>query len=399
MEKFKQGELVRYGDGSTALARLLSPHAGGWHGQQCMGGITYINTTSRHVVHASEEDKKKWAECAHWRGDKPFPSKLRCMKCNCQRAVDPCVKCGAALEPAGCEDWEEPEIPPVDRIRELAREVGYAIGEHGSKERDLDLIAAPWSEDAVPAQVLAEHIAAGLGGTIAGVAEEKPLGRYSVNIQMNGWYKLIDLSICPIIRPVTTQVLTDDELWEAREQGVAATLSEDDSRTTCIKLGRAFVNAVMDKLINSTDSHKPEVVATLEVNNYDEMDQSPYVTLRDHTLTCHDACHDDRLIRAEQLELAVAQSRAVILNLCDRHQLGVQGRDQLRAEIAEAPIDARRYRKLLAWMSSNVPEGWAEVQKVAGVAAYVGWDAADQYIDELPECNVGLCEKRETDNG
>lgn len=40
-------------------------------------------------------------------------------------------------------------MPPIDRIRELAKEIGYAIGAHGSLERDLDLIAAPWSEEAL----------------------------------------------------------------------------------------------------------------------------------------------------------------------------------------------------------------------------------------------------------
>lgn len=54
--------------------------------------------------------------------------------------------------------------------------------------------------------------------------------------------------------------------------------------------------------------------------------------------------------------------------------------------------DDERYRKLRRWMSSNVAEGWTEVERLAAIACYVDWDAFDQYLDDLPECNVGLCE-------
>jgi hypothetical protein len=33
----------------------------------------------------------------------------------------------------------------LPNIRKVARELGYAIGEHGSLRRDLDLIAVPWT--------------------------------------------------------------------------------------------------------------------------------------------------------------------------------------------------------------------------------------------------------------
>ena len=88
----------------------------------------------------------------------------------------------------------------MDRIRELAREIGYAIGEHGTKERDLDLIAAPWTEQAAklnPWEVM-QHIADGLGARILD-AEWKALGRRACTIQMDGWFKPIDLSVCPMV--------------------------------------------------------------------------------------------------------------------------------------------------------------------------------------------------------
>ena len=36
----------------------------------------------------------------------------------------------------------------IGRIREVARELGYAVAVHGSRKRDLDLIAAPWTVEA-----------------------------------------------------------------------------------------------------------------------------------------------------------------------------------------------------------------------------------------------------------
>lgn len=38
----------------------------------------------------------------------------------------------------------------IDRIRAVAREHGWAIGAHGSLVRDIDLIAVPWTAEAVP---------------------------------------------------------------------------------------------------------------------------------------------------------------------------------------------------------------------------------------------------------
>lgn len=75
---------------------------------------------------------------------------------------------------------------------------GYAIAVHGSQERDLDVIAAPWTEDAVSVEELLAHLAAGLPGTVQEV-ENKPLGRVAATIKQNGWYRPIDLSICPRI--------------------------------------------------------------------------------------------------------------------------------------------------------------------------------------------------------
>lgn len=53
----KKGDLVRYGSGSTALAEILEPHAGGFHARQCMGGTVYINAP---IYLMNEEDRAVW---------------------------------------------------------------------------------------------------------------------------------------------------------------------------------------------------------------------------------------------------------------------------------------------------------------------------------------------------
>lgn len=64
----------------------------------------------------------------------------------------------------------------------------------------------------------------------------------------------------------------------------------------------------------------------------------------------------------------------------------------LQQRLADAQKGSERYEKLRRWMSSNVAEGWSEVEKLAAAACYVGWDAFDTQLDSLPVCNVGLCE-------
>lgn len=75
-------------------------------------------------------------------------------------------------------------------------EVGYAIAEHGSRERDLDLIAAPWTDGAVSGLELLDHLARGLPAKLVAV-EEKPMGRLAATLQLAGWYRPIDISVCP----------------------------------------------------------------------------------------------------------------------------------------------------------------------------------------------------------
>lgn len=68
MEKFMSGDIVRYGSGCTALAKLDLPHAGGWSAEQCMGGGVYISLHP-HVRKADEDDLYMWKKQAWHRGE------------------------------------------------------------------------------------------------------------------------------------------------------------------------------------------------------------------------------------------------------------------------------------------------------------------------------------------
>lgn len=51
-ENFKAGDIIRYSDGISALVKLISPHAGGWHGSHVMGGTIYVSDFKK----ATEQD-------------------------------------------------------------------------------------------------------------------------------------------------------------------------------------------------------------------------------------------------------------------------------------------------------------------------------------------------------
>ena len=102
-------------------------------------------------------------------------------------------------------------IPP---LTEAAREVGYALAVHGSMGRDLDLIAVPWTEEAVTAEALIMRLLSAAGflhahlphrqegstpdqasGDIGAV---KPHGRRAWSIHFeNGLY--LDVSVMPLV--------------------------------------------------------------------------------------------------------------------------------------------------------------------------------------------------------
>lgn len=99
----------------------------------------------------------------------------------------------------------------LPKIREAGKTLGYAIAIHGSMSRDLDLLAAPWIENAQPAEALVEVIADAVRGFVIGDVTARgtvdqptiqPHGRRSWNICWGG-NPMIDLSVMP--REITPQ--------------------------------------------------------------------------------------------------------------------------------------------------------------------------------------------------
>lgn len=104
------------------------------------------------------------------------------------------------------------QLLPV--LRECAKSHGYALGLHGSMVRDLDLIAAPWIEEASSAEDLIAALASCCGGFIpegrmdgtwdtgtwdTGPGTEKPHGRRGWTICFGG-KPFIDVSVMPLSR-------------------------------------------------------------------------------------------------------------------------------------------------------------------------------------------------------
>lgn len=127
------------------------------------------------------------------------------------------------IAPAQYEDpaagWEDAKLPDLRTVWSVARECGYAVGVHGSLKRDVDLIAAPWTDEAVGNAELIDRLCAALNATRIDGPERKPFGRRAVMLQIDGYYKPIDLSIVPRstaeqqvarVREIATKAIDDE---------------------------------------------------------------------------------------------------------------------------------------------------------------------------------------------
>lgn len=92
-------------------------------------------------------------------------------------------------------------IYPV--MLDAAKGSGYALAVHGSLARDLDVIAVPWTEDAIPAAELVDRVGEALAGhwwikanEIQGNPTERPHGRLVWTIVLDGG-AFVDLGVMP----------------------------------------------------------------------------------------------------------------------------------------------------------------------------------------------------------
>jgi hypothetical protein len=108
-------------------------------------------------------------------------------------------------------------------LRERLKEKGYALAIHGSLQRDMDLVAVPWTEEAVPPDVIVKLVQEYTGGMI--VHDEKayqtdymkhsphplPHGRMAWSLHLGGG-PYIDLSIMPLAGRLQRKIDLEREL-------------------------------------------------------------------------------------------------------------------------------------------------------------------------------------------
>ncbi|MCK4831002.1 hypothetical protein KA005_85620 [bacterium] len=88
-------------------------------------------------------------------------------------------------------------------MKKIAEKYGYALTLHGSMNRDLDLLAVPWTKEAEDLEVLLEafrkkyDMRYEMDKPNYGNVMDKPHGRKAYIIMLNGPY-YIDLSIMPL---------------------------------------------------------------------------------------------------------------------------------------------------------------------------------------------------------
>lgn len=82
-------------------------------------------------------------------------------------------------------------------LREAARDCGYALALHGSLQKDLDVVAIPWVEEAGSESLLVQLLTECAGGVLRPERTEKPHGRVAWTIELAAQGGYIDLSILP----------------------------------------------------------------------------------------------------------------------------------------------------------------------------------------------------------
>lgn len=93
----------------------------------------------------------------------------------------------------------------ISTLRQAAFECGYALALHGSLIKDLDLVAIPWTPDAVGADDLVLCLINRIGAILTSEDRSKPHGRMSFTVELARLPEMpapgyIDLAVMPIIR-------------------------------------------------------------------------------------------------------------------------------------------------------------------------------------------------------
>lgn len=106
-----------------------------------------------------------------------------------------------AEEPDAAFTLHDTILPVLAQVRVTAKHCGYAIGWHGSMARDLDLIAVPWTEHAIPPEEMVAQVVKRIGAWVR-VKDEcptrKPHGRLAWSLYLIGSGVYLDLSVMPL---------------------------------------------------------------------------------------------------------------------------------------------------------------------------------------------------------
>lgn len=103
------------------------------------------------------------------------------------------------------QEFEKPLTNPAyysllyNMLVPFARSLGYALTIHGSLQRDLDLVAIPWTDEAIDETEFVHKIVNHLGGADCDPNTNpinKPHGRKAWTINLTG-HMYIDLSVTP----------------------------------------------------------------------------------------------------------------------------------------------------------------------------------------------------------
>jgi hypothetical protein len=164
-------------------------------------------------------------------------------------------------------DWDSREKYEllIGPLRERAKELGYALGVHGTLKRDIDLIACPWTNEAIDPKNLAEQLRL-VVEKVNGYAQGTPMeaSEYFLDGCPGGkdhgrlcwtWYldkdgsdnrkgSYIDLSVMPRIREMHLDLV--------RERALTYALRADMTRTA------DALDAEKKKAVAEIEDHRME---------------------------------------------------------------------------------------------------------------------------------------------
>ena len=99
--------------------------------------------------------------------------------------------------------------PRIHEIQAIARAHGYAVAIHGSMQRDLDVVAVPWTDKATLGDDLVQALCDRMPCTLGpNSPTERPHGRMSYTLLMVGSL-FMDLSVMPRVTVARQHALSE----------------------------------------------------------------------------------------------------------------------------------------------------------------------------------------------